>query len=282
MEKADICLDKYNLPFETQNAVLLYGGSRSQAYLTGEIIIRIPTQDKFLVEQKREADISQIIQNNIFPKFKDKIPSIVFTGQCSYHKQIKGNLLNKVFHTLTINEKKCLAKDIAELLFAIHSIPTDKFDTINKEYNKTCRNENKTISADFDYEIAKRHILDCSNNTLNLDNFKTDIPTNNLVLCHNDLHTENIIVNENNKLSGFIDFGEAGINPSITDFFHLYRIEGKFSRNIINEYNKISNNSISLSAADYQFLSNTGYHLEKRKERSSFVLEVQKVLKNFL
>ena len=66
MEKADICLDKYNLPFETQNAVLLYGGSRSQAYLTGEIIVRIPTQDKFLVEQKREADISQIIPPPLF------------------------------------------------------------------------------------------------------------------------------------------------------------------------------------------------------------------------
>ena len=77
MEKADICLDKYNLPFETQNAVLLYGGSRSQAYLTGEIIVRIPTQDKFLVEQKREADISQIIQNNIHhEKDSISIPSV--------------------------------------------------------------------------------------------------------------------------------------------------------------------------------------------------------------
>lgn len=282
METIDICLKKYNLPFDTKNAVLLYGGSRSKAYFVGENIVRIPTQDKFLVEQARETNISQIIQNNIPADSQNMVPSLVFTGQCTYHKQIKGNLLHNVFHTLTTEDKKNLAQDIAKLLFAIHSIAIDKFETIQKKYDKTCSNENKTILEDFNYEIAKQHILNCSDNTLNLDDFKTNIPTSPIALCHNDLHSQNIIIDENNRLAGFIDFGEAGINPLITDFFHLYRLEGSFARNVIKEYNKITNYPISILAADYQFLSNTGYHLEKRKERTSFTAEVQKVLRKFL
>ena len=47
---------------------------------------------------------------------------------------------------------------------------------------------------------------------------------------------------------------------------------------IINEYNKISDYKIDMQATDYQFLSNTGYTLEKRKNRASFKSEVAKVL----
>jgi hypothetical protein len=50
---------------------------------------------------------------------------------------------------------------------------------------------------------------------------------------------------------------------------------------VIKEYNKISDYKIDVKAADYQFLSNTGYTLEKRKDRPSFKPEVAKVLENF-
>ena len=50
---------------------------------------------------------------------------------------------------------------------------------------------------------------------------------------------------------------------------------------MIKEYNKISDYKIDVKAADYQFLSNTGSTLEKRKDRPSFKSEVTKVLENF-
>ena len=99
-------------------------------------------------------------------------------------------------------------------------------------------------------------------------------------MCHNDLHSGNIIVNKG-KLSGFIDFGEAGINPRINDFFHLYRLDRDLAVSVVMEYNKISDYKIDIKAADYQFLSNAGYMLEERKDRSSFKPEVAKVLLNF-
>ena len=33
-------------------------------------------------------------------------------------------------------------------------------------------------------------------------------------------------------------FGEAGINPRITDFFHLYRLDRKLMIKVISEYNR--------------------------------------------
>ena len=173
-----------------------------------------------------------------------------------------------------------LASDIAELLEAVHNIPLEKVQAVTQKYAKICRNENKTVQNDFDYSTAKEHILEVSGGKINLDNFKTSIPTDGLALCHNDLHAGNMVVKDK-KLSGFIDFGEAGVNPRITDFFHLYRLDRDLAVDVIKEYNKISDYKIDVKAADYQFLSNTGYTLEKRKDRPSFKPEVAKVLENF-
>lgn len=43
----------------------LKGGSRSKAYRINKHILRIPTQEKFLSEQAREADISLLLQENL-------------------------------------------------------------------------------------------------------------------------------------------------------------------------------------------------------------------------
>ena len=93
------------------------------------------------------------------------------------------------------------------------------------------------MQNDFDYSTAKEHILEVSGGKINLDNFKTTIPTDGLALCHNDLHAGNMVVKDN-KLNGFIDFGEAGVNPRITDFFHLYRLDRDLAVDVIKEYNK--------------------------------------------
>jgi thiamine kinase-like enzyme len=181
---------------------------------------------------------------------------------------------------MNTQQRHKLAVDIAEILAAVHNIPLEKVQAVTQKYAKICRNENKTVQHDFDYSTAKAHILEISNGKINLDNFKTTIPTGGLALCHNDLHAGNMVVKDN-KLNCFIDFGEAGVNPRITDFFHLYRLDRDLAVDVIKEYNKISDYKIDIKAADYQFLSNTGYTLEKRKDRTSFKPEVAKVLENF-
>lgn len=272
-------LDIYDLPFSSENAKLLSGGSRSRGYRINDWIVRIPTKLDFLLEQQREADISKLLHKELPENLKNKVTYIHFNGKCTIHREIVGESLQKVYSNMNTEQRKNLAKDIAELLCAMHNIPLLAVNKALKQYSKICRNENKTILSDFDYTTTKKQLQECSSGKLNLDAFKMEVPVDGLALCHNDLHAENIIINKG-KLSGIIDFGEAGINPRITDFFHLYRLDRMLMINIIDEYNKISNYKIDVQAADYQFLSNAGYTLEKRKNRANFKSEVAKVLQN--
>lgn len=273
-------LDIYGLPFSSENAELLSGGSRSHGYRVNGWIMRIPTKEDFWIEQKREADISELLHKELPENLRNKVTYTHFNGKCSFHREIIGDTLQKVYKDMSVKQRKDLARDIAELLYAIHNIPLSEVNKVIEQYSKVCRDENKTNLTDFNYSIAREQLLECSCSKLDLDIFKTEVPTDGLALCHNDLHAENIIINTSGKLSGFIDFGEAGVNPRITDFFHLYRLDRMLMINIIDEYNKISDYKIDKQATDYQFLSNTGYTLEKRKNRANFKSEVTKVLQN--
>ncbi len=278
-------LNDFDLPFATDNAVELSGGSRSKGYRVGDYIVRIPLREDSLTEQMREAEISALMQEYLPVHLKSKVTDVHFNGKCAYHKEIQGELLEAYqiknnYSAMDSKQRHQLASDIAELLAAVHNIPLEKVQAATQKYAKTCRNENKTAQADFDYTTAKENISDVSGDKINLDTFKTAIPTDGLALCHNDLHAGNMIIKDG-KLNGFIDFGEAGINPRINDFFHLYRLDRDLAVDVIKEYNKLSDYKIDIKAADYQFLSNTGYTLEKRKDRPSFKPEVGKILKNF-
>ncbi len=275
-------LDIYDLPFSVANAELLSGGSRSRGYKINDWIVRIPTKSDFLLEQQREADISELLHKKLPKNLRNKVTYIHFNGKCAFHHEIIGEPLQTVYKDMNAEQRNDLAKDIAELLCAIHNIPLSAANKAIEQYSKVCRDENKTILTDFDFTTAKHQLLECSSGKLNLDTFKTKIPTDGLALCHNDLHAENIIIDDRGKLSGFIDFGEAGINPRITDFFHLYRLDRTLMTDIINEYNKISDYKIDVHTADYQFLSNTGYTLEKRQNRANFKAEVANVLQKML
>lgn len=278
-------LKDFDLPFDTDNAVELTGGSRSKGYRVNGWIVRIPLRDTTLMEQKREAEISALMQKHLPAHLKDKVTNVRFNGKCAYHKEIQGDLLAAYrgvdyYAKMNAKERQRLSAEIAELLAAIHNIPLVEVQAITQKYAKTCFNENKTVAAEFNYEVAKVQIFNVSDGKLDLDAFKATIPTDGLSLCHNDLHSGNIII-KNGQLSGFIDFGEAGVNPRINDFFHLYRLDRNLAVNVIDEYNKLSDYKIDVRAADYQFLSNTGYTLEQRKDRPSFKPEVAKVLENF-
>lgn len=261
----------------------LKGGSRSKAFLINKEVIRIPTQEKFVCEQEREALISLLLQENLPEKYLTQVTNISFNGNYSVHKEIEGDLLQSLWNEnkLSSLSLKKIAKQIAELLFQIHSIDIKNIQEKLSQYSKICRNENITLNTDFDYGIAKNHIWNYSDGKINLDNFRTSISSKNLALCHNDLHAENIII-KNGVLSGFIDFGEAGINPRITDFFHFYRLSREFALEVIDAYNNLSSFKINVKEADYQFLSNTGYTIEQRlrcgKDMPLFFSEVKKAL----
>ena len=66
-------LDSYDLPFATDNAELLSGGSRSRGYKINGWIVRVPTKEEFLLEQKREASISNLLHQELPEKLKSTL-----------------------------------------------------------------------------------------------------------------------------------------------------------------------------------------------------------------
>ena len=272
--------------YSSTNVQELKGGSRSKAFLINQKVVRIPTQEKFAREQEREALISLLLQENLPAKYSSKVTNISFNGNYSVHQEIEGDLFQSLWNENKLSplSLKKIAKQIAELLFQIHSIDIKLVQKKLSQHAKICRNENITLKPDFDFETAKKHILNYSDGKINLDDFQTPIETNCLALCHNDLHAENIII-KGGELSGFIDFGEAGINPRITDFFHFYRLSQAFALEVIEAYNSLSSHPISFQEAEYQFLSNTGYTIEQRlrcgKDMPLFFKEVKKALRHF-
>ena len=217
-------LNDFDLPFATDNAIELSGGSRSKGYRVGDYIVRIPLREDSLTEQKREAEISALMHEYLPENLKSKVTNVRFNGKCAYHKEIQGDLLETYqvrnnYSIMDAQHRHKLAIDIAEILAAIHNIPLAEVEEVTSKYTKTSRNENKTKLAEFDYSTAKAHILEISNGKINLDNFKTTIPTGGLALCHNDLHAGNMIIKR-----GRLDLQSVGQLPhgagGRTAFFH--------------------------------------------------------------
>ncbi|MBR1601717.1 MAG: hypothetical protein IJ677_09120, partial [Alphaproteobacteria bacterium] len=65
-------LNDFDLPFATENAIELSGGSRSRGYRASNWIVRVPLRDDSLMEQKREAKISALMQKYLPDNLKPK------------------------------------------------------------------------------------------------------------------------------------------------------------------------------------------------------------------
>ena len=76
-------LNDFDLPFATENAVELSGGSRSKGYCVGDYIVRIPLREDSLIEQMREAEISALMQEYLPENLKNKVTNVQFNGRCA-------------------------------------------------------------------------------------------------------------------------------------------------------------------------------------------------------
>lgn len=284
-------LSKSNLSYLIGKPIRLVGGSKSFAYRVNDYVVRFPKAEIIWQSQQLEAKISKLLQAKLPDKWKNKVTKVTccstFEYPFAYHKIIKGKICDNIrgetdyntcYDNLSESQKKLLAKDIAEFLEALHSIPTDIA-------NPLAENWNFTNKADFDYELCKSMLLKYSNNKINLDDFKNDIANDDIVFAHNDMSGSNLILDEqqDNVLQGILDFGNAGIMPRINEFFPYYKINRHLARQIIDEYNQISNIKVNQSSADYTILAYLGYIMYNQEKQgktvSSFALMI---LNNFM
>ena len=82
-------------------------------------------------------------------------------------------------------------------------------------------------------------------------------------LCHNDFSCNHLLLDENNKLTGIIDFGDSGIIDEYCDFLYLLEdsdeeIGHEFGEDIIKIYGDLDIEK----AKEYQYLVEYYYPIE--------------------
>ena len=258
---------KHQLPFSADHFKLLTDKGQHYIYKAAETdtgknyIIRLPKSTEnnpIIKELERESAVTQIIAQHDLGVSTSNVKMFYGEQPFAYHNEIEGTLLTKdVYDNLSESKKDIFAKDIAYFLHKLHSIPIEKLKDVPPQENPKSLS-NDFLKNQFDYALAKNLL---NKYGINLDAFKTDI-SEDKVLCHNDLHGENLTVYSQDSsnspndhvLKGVFDFGNADISNRSFDFIKLININRGLGRNIINQYNEISPHKVSQKEADYQYL----------------------------
>lgn len=251
---------------EVNEYSLIGQGYDSKAYLVNnEYIFKI----KFSANKKKGYAKEKAIYDFLNKKMNThiKIPKIEYSYisedlSILGYREIKGKFLSpELYYNLTDEEKENLKTDIALFLRQMHDLD------ISEISNYTIDNK-QNVSEE--YQLLRDTIYDSLSDIekMYIENFMerlsvTEIFNGKKCLCHNDFSCNHLLLDENNKLCGIIDFGDAEIIDEYTDFIYLLEdseeeIGSNFGLDILKKYGNID---IEM-AKEYQDIVEQYYSIE--------------------
>ncbi len=271
-----------------QNIIRLQSGSRSVAYYADDYIVRFPKAEIIWQTMKREKSIIDMIHPYLVPTFANKIQKIDLIESeypFSVSKRFYGKICDgrpqsdyaTLYQNLTSAQQARLARDLALFFNLMHQIDYKNLNI--SEPNEAIDNWDITSRNDFNFEKVQNSL---SYYKINLNDYRVQSPNMTVALCHNDLSGSNILLNPENDdiLSGVIDFGNTVVMPKFQDFFPLYKISRNLAVDTLAEYNKITISPIEQRQIDFMVLSYIGFGLAQNKDEASPYF--MKLLKPFL
>ena len=237
-------IKKYFPKLDIQTTRLITEGWESDIFVVNEdLVFRFPKENgRFDCVYEKEKIITDFIRKDITTeisnieiyKKKDTIFSVL--------KLIKGENL--------YNTKLNKVDDFVNFLKELHSIKNvkklKKVDAENLPFYKYRITLNTFV---FDYTILmnlfkKYNLEEDFNNCLKiLSNF--EYKDEDDVLCHNDLHKGNVIVN-NGELSGIIDFGDCIYTNYNIEFISIFKWQDKSIIDIKEKYEEITERKLNI------------------------------------
>ena len=226
---------------------VLGSGYDSVAYLVNhEYVFKI----KFSADKKKgyekEKAIYAFLNKNLNTDIK--IPNIEYSyisGDLFIlgYKEIKGKFLSPdLYNSLKIEEQQLLKEDIAIFLRKMHDLDISNISSYTIDNKQSILEE---------YELLRSTIYD-SLSAIEKEYIEafmqrlktTDIFNGKKCLCHNDFSCNHLLLNDNNRLCGIIDFGDAGIVDEYCDFIYLLEdseeeIGHEFGEDILKLYGNI-------------------------------------------
>lgn len=280
-------LIKNKFDLEVKSATLIGEGYDSKAYLINdEYIFKIKISANEKKGYKKEKAVLDFLNKNL--KTDIKIPKIDYayiTDELSImgYKKIDGKFLNpQIYNEMNEQEKQILKLDIAKFLKDMHNLDFSEIKnyTINNKQN--CLEDfallKKTIYQDLT-EKEKNYIENFFERLKN-----TTIFDDKKCLCHNDFSCNHLLLDENKRLVGIIDFGDSGIIDEYCDFIYLLEDSNEelgkdFGEDILKLYGDID----IRKAEEYQYIVEEYYPIETivygiKNNRKDFVEKGRKVL----
>lgn len=264
MDVKKILEEKFNISID--NIKLIGEGYDSKAYLVNDkYIFKI----KFSVNKKKGYEKEKAIYNFLNSRLNTdiKIPNIEYSyisDELSIlgYKEIKGKFLSpKLYLTLSQEEKIQLKKDIANFLRSMHNLDYSEISSYTID-NKQNVLEEYQLLRDTIYDsltdIEKQYI-ESFMQILNT----TDIFDVKKCLCHNDFSCNHLLLDDDNRLCGIIDFGDSGIIDEYCDFTYLLEdseeeLGHEFGEDVLRLYGNIN----IQKAKEYQDVVEQYYPIE--------------------
>ena len=287
MDIKNILEKKFNI--EINSLDLIGEGYDSKAYLVnGEYIFKVKYSANKKKGYEKEKSIYDFLNSNLVTNIK--VPNIEYSyisDEISIlgYKQIKGTFLTpEIYSTMSTEEQELLKKDIAYFLRQMHdldytdinSYAIDNKQNVLEEYQLL-----KTTIYNSLTDIEKQYIenfMQRLNSTTIFDGKKC--------LCHNDFSSNHLLLDENNRLCGIIDFGDSGIIDEYCDFIYLLEdseeeIGPNFGEDILRLYGNIDIEK----AKEYQDVVEQYYPIETivygiKNNRPDFIEKGRKEIYN--
>lgn len=226
-------------------------GTGNKAYeVNTNLIFRFPKRLESQLQLEQEIVLQEILKNYTtlpIPKFTFIPPDHSFVG----YQKVPGTPLIDMGSQFT--DWSIFSKQIGQFISKLHTIPVAELNKLKLKTENKSFEEWQSHSFPF-YEKTKNLIAE--HFYPNIEAFFNSKPNNtsdNLVLCHNDLGIEHILVDDN-KVSGVIDWGGVALTDPAADFARIYRDVGeKILDEVLAEYSvpNIDNDALRESAIFY-------------------------------
>ena len=287
MDIKNILEKKFNI--EINSLDLIGEGYDSKAYLVnGEYIFKVKYSANKKKGYEKEKSIYDFLNQNLVTNIK--VPNIEYSyisDEISIlgYKQIKGTFLTpEIYSTMSTEEQELLKKDIAYFLRQMHDLDYTDINSYAIDNKQNVLEEYQLLKTTIYNSLTdiEKHYIENFMQRLN----STTIFDGKKCLCHNDFSSNHLLLDENNRLCGIIDFGDSGIIDEYCDFIYLLEdseeeIGPNFGEDILRLYGNIDIEK----AKEYQDVVEQYYPIETivygiKNNRPDFIEKGRKEIYN--
>ena len=201
----------------------------------GNYFFRFPRDDFWSRTIVKDCALSNYIYGKT--DFNTVKPSLYYDNGRPYsvHNKIEGVVLADKMNELKQEEVDTISDEIAKFMYQLHSV--------DLKQNKIEEQENSHLNlVNFLDELLVLHVSEEDRNFWNVKEFSKK---DNNCLVHGDLNSSNVLLDENNHVTAFIESGFAGYGNKHCDIARIIgRCPEQFKDSIVKNYEKYENKQL--------------------------------------